>query len=114
MVMRVKAKFSDGHIIPLEPLDIEEGAELSVEIDVEPRSSDQERMKRTMSADRGLEGASRPGRAQADALRGTQDGFPDRADALVLCNTAMRHGLTLLTNNRRHFGRLRGLDIISV
>ena len=30
--MRVKAKFSDGHIVPLEPLEIEEGAELSVEI----------------------------------------------------------------------------------
>ena len=34
-------------------------------------------------------------------------------DTLIGC-TAMRHGLTLLTNNRRHFGRLRGLDIISV
>ena len=28
--------------------------------------------------------------------------------------TAIRHNLTLLTNNRRHFGRPRGLDIISV
>lgn len=34
-------------------------------------------------------------------------------DTLIGC-TAMRHGLTLLTNNRRHFGRPRGLDIISV
>lgn len=27
--------------------------------------------------------------------------------------TAVRHNLTLLTNNRRHFERMRGLDIIS-
>ena len=56
MVMRVKAKFSDGHIVPLEPLEIEEGAELSVEIDVEPRSSDEEGIKNRTSADGGREG----------------------------------------------------------
>ena len=28
--------------------------------------------------------------------------------------TALRHGLTLLTNNRRHFERLQGLNIVSV
>ena len=28
--------------------------------------------------------------------------------------SAVRHGLTMLTNNRRHFERLRGLNIISV
>ena len=34
-------------------------------------------------------------------------------DTLIGC-TALRHGLTLLTNNHRHFGRLQGLNIISV
>ena len=33
---------------------------------------------------------------------------------LLIGATAVRHGLTMLTNNRRHFGRLRGLNIISV
>lgn len=33
---------------------------------------------------------------------------------LLIGATAIRHNLTLLTNNRRHFGRLRGLDTISV
>ena len=33
---------------------------------------------------------------------------------LLIGATAIRHNFTLLTNNRRHFGRLRGLDIISV
>ena len=34
-------------------------------------------------------------------------------DVLIGC-TALRHGLTLLSNNRRHFQRLEGLSIISV
>ena len=33
-------------------------------------------------------------------------------DILIGC-TALRHGLTLLSNNRRHFERLEGLSIIS-
>ena len=33
---------------------------------------------------------------------------------LLIASTAMRHGLTLLTNNRRHFGRVQGLNIVSV
>ncbi len=33
---------------------------------------------------------------------------------LLIGATAIRHNLTLLTNNRRHFGRLSVLNIISV
>ena len=33
---------------------------------------------------------------------------------LLIGATALRHNLTLLSNNRRHFGRLPGLNIISV
>ena len=33
---------------------------------------------------------------------------------LLIGSTAMSYGLTLLTNNRRHFERMQGLDIISV
>lgn len=36
MITRIKAKFTNGHIVPLERLDIEEGAELSIDIDVAP------------------------------------------------------------------------------
>ena len=32
---------------------------------------------------------------------------------LLIGSTALRHGLTLLTNNRRHFERLSGLSILS-
>ena len=39
MTTRVKAKFTNGHIVPLEPLDIEEGAELSVAIDLVPHDA---------------------------------------------------------------------------
>ena len=34
-------------------------------------------------------------------------------DILIGC-TALRHSLTLLSNNRRHFERLEGLNIISI
>ena len=34
-------------------------------------------------------------------------------DLLIGC-TALRHGLTLLSNNRRHFERVQGLNTISV
>ena len=33
---------------------------------------------------------------------------------LLIGATALRHDLTLLTNNRRHFERLEGLQIVSV
>lgn len=33
---------------------------------------------------------------------------------LLIGATALRHNLTLLSNNRRHFGRLPGLNIVSV
>ena len=33
---------------------------------------------------------------------------------LMIGSTALRHGLTLLTNNRRHFQRVQGLSIISL
>ncbi len=32
---------------------------------------------------------------------------------ILIGSTAIRYGLTLLTNNRRHFERMRGLSIIS-
>ena len=32
---------------------------------------------------------------------------------LLIGSTALHYGLTLLTNNRRHFQRMRGLSIIS-
>ena len=60
MITRVKAKFINGSIIPIERLDIEEGAELSVDIDIQPRRSDKERIKRTMSAAGGWKGHHDP------------------------------------------------------
>ena len=33
---------------------------------------------------------------------------------LLIGSTAIRHNLTLLTNNRRHFERVQGLRIVSV
>ena len=39
MIARVKARFTNGHIIPLERLDIEEGAEVVVAIEDITRAS---------------------------------------------------------------------------
>ena len=45
-------------------------------------------------------------------LRGTGNLIGDLD--ILIGSTALCHGLTLLTNNRRHFDRLQGLRIISV
>ena len=60
MISDVKATYSKGAIVPLEPLDIEEGAELSVSVEVESR---------TARANRGLEAL----RAIAGRWKGTHD-----------------------------------------
>ena len=39
MISGVKATYSKGAIVPLEPLDLEEGADLSISIEVEPDRS---------------------------------------------------------------------------
>ena len=61
MKTTAKARYSNGAIVPLEPLDIQEGANLSVSIDVESRAS---------RAERGLK-----------ALRATAGGWKDTRDA---------------------------------
>ena len=61
MKTTVRATYSNGAIVPLEPLDIQEGAHLSVSIDVETRAS---------RAERGLK-----------ALMETAGGWKDTRDA---------------------------------
>ena len=61
MKTTVRATYSNGAIVPLEPLEIQEGANLSVSIDVESRAS---------RAERGLK-----------ALRATAGGWKDTRDA---------------------------------
>ena len=50
MIANVKARFSDGVLTPLEPLDLEEGEEVTVTIDTKPHLSEEERLRITMSA----------------------------------------------------------------
>ncbi len=56
MIKSIKAKFSDGVIIPLEPLSFAEGEEIVVTLDVKPDLSPEERRKLTMSAAGGWKG----------------------------------------------------------
>ncbi len=60
MIDDVKARYSQGAIIPLEPLDIEEGSFLCISIEVESQSS---------RARRGLNAL----RASAGGWKGTHD-----------------------------------------
>ena len=55
MIANVKARFSNGVLTPLEPLDLEEGDEVMVSIDSEPQRSYEERIRTTMSAAGGWE-----------------------------------------------------------
>ena len=60
MISRMKARYSKGVIVPLEAHDLEEGSELFIDVSVAPSRSDEERMKRTMSAAGGWKGRHDP------------------------------------------------------
>ena len=50
MGKKLRAKFSNGVLKPLEKLDLEEGAEVTLSIEVEERLSKEERIERSKSA----------------------------------------------------------------
>ena len=50
MITGVKAKYSKGAILPMEPLEIEEGASLSISIEVEPPTTRDERSRQALRA----------------------------------------------------------------
>ena len=60
MIESVKARYSGGVIVPMEALDIEEGADLSITIDVKPPLSGEERIKLTKSAAGSWKGSRDP------------------------------------------------------
>lgn len=66
MISGVKATYSKGAIVPLEPLDIEEGAELSVSVEVESRTS---RAKRGLKALRTTAGRWKGGHDPDELIR---------------------------------------------
>ena len=60
MIESVKARYSRGVIVPMEALDIEEGADLSITIDIRPPLSDEERIELTKSAAGSWKGSGDP------------------------------------------------------
>lgn len=50
MISDVKARYSKGAIMPLAPLDIEEGANLRISIEVEPPTARGERSRQALRA----------------------------------------------------------------
>ena len=53
MISGVKATYSKGAIVPLKPLDIEEGAELFVSVEVESQTARAERGRKALRATTG-------------------------------------------------------------
>ena len=60
MPRQVKARFTNGALMPLEPVDLKEGAEVTVSIDDKPQLSDAERLERFKAAAGGWEGLHDP------------------------------------------------------
>ena len=55
MSRKIRAIFSNGKLTPLEPIDLKEGAEVTVSIDDKPQLSDEERLARFKVAAGGWE-----------------------------------------------------------
>ena len=57
-MIKVKATHSNGALMPLEPVDLKEGVEVTVTIDDKPQLSDAERLERFKAAAGGWEDSS--------------------------------------------------------
>ena len=60
MPKQVKARFTNGALMPLEPVELGEGAEVTLTIDDKPQLTAEERIERFMAAAGGWEGLHDP------------------------------------------------------
>ena len=61
MAKKLRAKFTNGVLTPLEKLDLEEGAEVTLPIEVEEKLSKEERIEKSKSAAGAWRGKHDPG-----------------------------------------------------
>lgn len=92
MIRKIRARFSNGVIKPLENVEFPEGSELTLTITENPTKAEDEAFLRA-----------------AESWRGLIDDFD-----LMIASTATHYNLTILTDNRKHFERVEGLEIISL
>ena len=59
-MIKVRARYSNGTLTPLEPVDLKEGEEVTLSIDDTPQLSNEERIKNLMAAAGGWEGLHDP------------------------------------------------------
>ena len=59
-MIKVKARYTNGKLTPLEPIDLKEGEEVTVSIDDKPELSVEERIESLMAAAGGWEGLHDP------------------------------------------------------
>ncbi len=60
MIEKIRARFSRGLLMPLEPLELEDGEEVTVSIGMGPHFSDEERLRITQSAAGSWKGSHDP------------------------------------------------------
>ena len=60
MTRKIKARYSNGKLTPLEPIDLKEGDEVTVSIEDKPQLSDEERLRRFKAAAGGWVGRHDP------------------------------------------------------
>lgn len=58
MTRKIRARFSNGKLTPLEPIDLNEGEEVTVSIDDAPKLSKEERVEKFRAAAGGWKGNS--------------------------------------------------------
>ena len=73
-MIKVKATYSNGALTPLEPVDLKEGAEVTVTIDDKPQLTAEERIERFMAAAGGWEGLHDPDEFKRMIYQGRVDG----------------------------------------
>ena len=68
MDKKIKAKYTNGALMPLMPLDLEDGAEVTLSVEAVDELSLEERIKITKSRGRKMERLARPRRVHTQGL----------------------------------------------
>ena len=74
MLRQVKARFTNGALMPLEPVSLKEGDEVVVTIDDKPQLTAEERIERFRAAAGGWEGLHDPDEFKRMIYQGRMDG----------------------------------------
>lgn len=80
MTSAIKARYSNGTLTPVEPLDLKEGVEVVIYIDAISDNPSEERIKRTLSAAGGWKGSEDPNELIRTLYQARLTGSRERVD----------------------------------